>query len=254
MSENQISPLSIAGYLITPQGASKFTMVNEPVEIGPEFEKRFQTDVKIRTKNVLNFKDLTEGHFGRADLIAAHGKFAVLAEVLALRFKTNFAMLDGVLVPRFHETSGIALELDWIVPSNMDLRMLTVSLGRNNELVSYLFATDIKNRLYRLPTSNVFEHCEICTGTNPIPNGTVMECMCQLYKSFIASSWNADLFDAGFISKAERMFGWKPDNDRFEQLPIDTGLFPSTSPEEPSWSGLCSKVANEDITQWIVTP
>lgn len=155
------------------------------------------------------------------------------------------AVSDGKRVcPDFgsHRNSGPMFDLWWTPPPDMKVVLMVEMLSRGTQMSavkSWLFATDESQKIYRLPTGNVYDNCELCTGAFSSGASSMSEVLALCVNQLLGSHWQGDLLSDQSRTDSMKMFMFKP-NERsgFDQLPI-----------ECEWATLCKVVGNQVITK-----
>lgn len=176
-----------------------------------------------------------------------------------LPLRARFLIKDGILAPEFANKGPNslhqAIQLEWLPVAGMRIfLMVTVSntsiisaaKGRPVTSDQHLFAMDSAGRTYRLPTSNCFENCTLCTGIHRTDGASHIDCLNGAVNQFMTSEWQHDLAERGgvcSVQNSQSLFRYKPlEPDGFEQLP----------PLTADWTKYCVKVSNEFITSNMV--
>jgi hypothetical protein len=162
--------------------------------------------------------------------------------------RAAFIMKDGYMVPDFTSSSNDTMDLKWSPPPTMRLYLM-VYCPIGSPLYSetqFLVAVDGNGRFWRLPTSNTYEDCKLCTGSYNSEGATFVDVLSRAWNQFQTSRWQKDLNDRGGtsgMSNSRMMFRYKPlEKDQgFEQVPAPS-----------DWSSYCTKVSNEFITNNII--
>lgn len=238
-------------FVIRPDGSIvKRTTSEAPINILPAIAQAFQTDVRVRLDNVMNLAELGEPLFGMASLnvTAKTRQMWWSVSVRTLNLHTHFVLVKDKMLPDFSAQSGTEMEIQWQVPDeDMSVVLgIQMTMDRDGTYVlgkHYLVAYDRSKRTYRLPLSNLYDHCELCHGQSLEPHASMVAALMTGLKQFRGSLWNKDLNGAFQQSNAPLLFRWKPDNTGFVQLP-----------SERPWPELCQKVANDIITNELTNP
>lgn len=174
--------------------------------------------------------------FGNVSLsVTAHLVYATIG-LRSIHLRAPFRMVDGVLVPNLSSTStDQTMQLMWMVPQDMRVAMMielsTATDYRIKDI--WIFAIDAGQRLYRLPLSNLYTDCRLCSGEFPRSHVTLVKAVTAALVQFSASEWNSDLLESP--ETTQQFFRFKPTNAGFETLPIST----------KDWTALCQKVGVE---------
>lgn len=241
--------------VITPQGPERWDINKTRLNITSEVASRFARENAVRLRNIA---PSISPEFGPVSvLLIANGNNIEAwwtLPVLTLTLRTPFAIAgDKVLVPSFAGNSP-QLTLPWTVDQNnaygmwlyLVLKTVPASSGRATCGKQYLVARDINGMFYRLPVSNVYADCEVCTGQfDSVAQDTHTTCLFNAAKQFVGSSWNKDLLtEADNDRNTAAMFRFAPDNDGFKQLPMLLN-------NRQTWQSLCAKVSTEVTTKYI---
>lgn len=152
-----------------------------------------------------------------------------------LVFNSPFVLRNEVLYPEFASNSAPVMTMEWVPPESMKLVLVARMTYSGNEwrhAKVWLFAFGEKGQGWKLPVSNLYDDCSVCTGDTVSRAPSLQESLTKIYLQFRNARWNKDLFYD--TDKAVRMFRWKPETTPFEQLSIDA----------PNWTNLCTKVSS----------
>lgn len=177
--------------------------------------------------------------------------------IAMLPMRARFRLVEKTMVPDFQcaVADSQMIYLEWKVPTPAMRVFLLVTVTPPAEpntghkmysSLQHLVAMDSAGRIYRMPTSNTFDDCKLCTGNYDTQGITVMDCLIKAMEQFSKSEWQQDLAGRGGSEgavRAQKMFRYKPLEDGFEQL---------ESTVISSWTELCIKVGNEYVLSHIV--
>lgn len=218
------------------------------VDLQPEILTRFAAQATTRVRNIISSLALSSKLAGNVHM-AIRGKvvvFTVQLGVMPMRARFSVSKDGKTMVPDFTSDS-IPMSLEWTPPAGMTL-LLMVSMTPDTTTTSdqFLVAVDKAGRFYRLPTTNCYENCKLCTGKFNGIGATYADAIGKALNQFAASEWQGDLHDRGGatgMTNSKLMFRFKPmEPEGFDQLP----------PEAEDWTALCTKVNYEFITNFIV--
>jgi len=168
--------------------------------------------------------------------------------VIGLReisLRAPFAVEGTQTFPQFDGAHPVMM-VPWVVPDTMRL-VLAVGFSTGYVMCDqHLVAIDSSERAWRLPISNLYNDCKLCAGRYDSTGDTIQMLVERAYEQFMASSWNADLYndsDPTRRAASKKMFSYTIDGDKFIQ---------NYKPEDDRWTELCQKVASEHITNYIL--
>lgn len=240
-------------YVVDKEGMFMETVNRSEIEITDSIAEAFTESMTRPIKNVLRYG----GIFGDvAVTVAGKGYAHWSVQVLTLPLRCCCNTENGVVVPVFDSKQCPLLPMKWKVPGDMRL-VLGVTSIQNPEykhyfggLEQFLVAFDSNNRMYRLPTSNLFADCGLCHNMPEVHHQQAMGVVRQACEQFEKSEWNAHLYnDTTEVRRqcTKQMFRWKPTEDTFEQLPM-------ILPEGRDWTALCEKIAVDKLNSIIIPP
>lgn len=157
---------------------------------------------------------------------------------------------DGVLTPDFTAASGPPLPINWIPPSTMKLTLCLIVGPKFENKNQYLAATDRNQRLWRLPVSNLYEDCKLCSGNYAQSvglagaGGSCLQALQAAWNQFRLSKWNADLWSDSKVERknaVKKLFRFKARGEGFEQVAVDG-----------EWTTLCEKVGHDMLQRAII--
>ncbi len=200
------------------------------------------------------FKNVAELKSGNVVHVSVIGtvQFYVTIGLTALRFQCPFSKTgEGILSPSFRAEEGSQeMDLVWTmgdaISKSYPMRMFLLlqitkrSDGSFETGKQYFFAMNSSGNKWRLPVSNVYDHCELCAGSYPVDKtliGTAQQCFDQFYNS----KWNSDLSKSS-EDNTEKVFRFKLTNDSIQTIAASV----------KDWTKCCLKVANSELDQAIV--
>ncbi len=149
--------------------------------------------------------------------------------VSKLVLRTNYAISDGVLAPKFEREPAKddpILPLVWDVEIGsggaLSLYLLVVTQQRHGMYIignCYLIASDQDSGYWRLPLPNVHSDCRVCTGEYTSKHATFMECMDAAYGQFLGSNWNSDLLES--TETTQKFFRFKAEGNEFTTMQVE---------------------------------
>lgn len=231
--------------VVTKEGVERWDIAKTMLNVGPGINVRFAEGVIRKLANVATLAS----PFGSVGM-ATHGEGEVwwTVEVLALTMNAPFALVNSVLVPVF-DAGTTNVKMEWEVPPEMTLLLSVNTIQDGSEVRvadQYLHAFDLNGMSYRLPVSNIYEDCRLCSGKFDSRARSHFESLDKALKQFVNSPWNADLYrgsDEDHL-KTQCMFRFHPTNGGFEQLEMTCGA-------GRNWTHLCTKAVNEVTNNYI---
>jgi hypothetical protein len=170
------------------------------------------------------------------------GQFVARMTISKLPMNAPFCVEGITMAPVFDGNFPI-IKQEWVVPDNM-LLYLAVHLTPGMEcLDQYLVAVDSERRTWRLPVSNLYAECRLCSGRFDSHGKDLIDILQKVWAQFYNGSWNADLYgDSSPLRRnsTKLLFSYKVNNEKIEQ---------AIPPK--NWQALCEKVATEFVTQYI---
>lgn len=177
-------------------------------------------------------------------------------EINEIVFKTSFRTVEvkeghRELVPDFKVTSSEEISIPWdknaaMASQGSDLHIMfmahikpgvsTFQCGKN-----YLVAMDAKGATYRLPTSNVYNHGELCCGSFSSTSMTAAGSFRLALDQFRAAPWNADLTTSTNYEHISNFFHFKPMEKGFQTMPI-----------KGKWQTACQKISTPIFANVVV--
>lgn len=142
------------------------------------------------------------------------------------------------------DSHEVVMPMIWVPPAGMKLSLMVIVSAGFACSTQYLVATDNEMRLWRLPLSNLYQECRLCSGTFTGTSDSYSGALALALNQFKKSNWNSDLYtDASDARRAAtyELFSYKVNGDQFiQQAP------------KGAWSTYCEKVSNEFISSNIV--
>lgn len=182
-----------------------------------------------------------------------HMYWAIKLNVLRLQCRIKPIEDGKVITPDFEAPAGqgeALVDLHWVPPLDMSIWYCVNTFVRDDGTIcnnkSYLIALDSVWQAYRLPVSNVYENCELCTGDFNGRARTHLEVVQKCMAQFIASTWNADLANRGTNAAPHAMF-------RFEPLAGEAGFRQLSIANHASihWTRYCDKASHSRLLEFI---
>ncbi len=231
-------------FVINPKsGMERWDIQKRSVNVTKAVIDGLAQSVIRRISNLMPMSDIDKGLAGDIDIATgANGQLVARMPIVHISLGAPYAIEGTEAYPHFDGQHPFMMQL-WQVPANMRL-YLCLHVGLNNEhLNSYLVALDNYNVAWRLPISNLYADCRLCSGRydNHVP--TVLESCRRGYQQFQASKWNQDLYiesDAKRRQATREMFRFKIAGDKFVQQDVPG-----------NWPALCEKVGTSFITDYI---
>lgn len=171
--------------------------------------------------------------------------FTTQLSVLPLRARFVVDERDKCLVPAF-DSDSTPMFLEWTPPSDMSLYlMVSMSPHTVTPHEQFLVACCERGRHWRLPMTNIYENCRLCTGEYIADGQSYADAIGKALNQLVASDWQKDLRSAGgpnTMANSKLMFRFKPrETEGFDQLP----------PKESDWTKLCVKVGTPLIQEFL---
>lgn len=224
------------------------TVTESEIELQPEIMTRFSAQTTQRLRGLMMASAIFPELASHPISVAIREKqvaFTVPLNKLPLRARFSVNAEDKCLVPDFTSQST-PMVLEWYPPSGMSLFLL-VSMLPDATISSdqFIVACDSAGRMYRLPTTNCYENCKLCTGKYDGAGATYADAIGKALKQFWSSDWQGDLSDRGGsagMANSKLMFRFRPmEPEGFEQLP----------PKATHWTALCTKVSHEYLNNML---
>ena len=223
------------------------TVILREIRLQNDIITRFAAEQSYKTSGIFNSAQVGSGLVGNVGM-ANRGKLvAFTLRIGVMPIKAHFTLRDGFLVPDFSQADGSSpFHFTWQVPGTMSLFLLvTMQAGKLIAGDQFLVAMDGNSRMYRLPTSNVYEDCRLCSGQFNSSGMTYLDVLIKCWEQFQHSEWQRDLMNHGGESGFEHsklMFKFKPgEGDNWEQQEVPR-----------NWQSYAKKIANETINSLLV--
>lgn len=233
-------------FVLTPNGSLARWEINKTeLNLTESITANFCTHVVRQAYQAFNIKDIDPSVEPRnVGLTVMAGLQCVVSlPIRKIPMSAPFAVQGNRMWPEFDQKHPV-IRLDWVVPDNMIL-VLAVHIDSGMQVIDHhLVAFDHATRAFRLPISNLYADCRLCSGRFNNVGVSVLDCCRRAWQQFHVSPWNADLYGD---SKAERraatkeMFSYQVDNANITQKPF-----------AGDWTTLCEKVATDHITKNII--
>jgi hypothetical protein len=217
-------------------------LISQEIEVTEAVAKAFQqTQPLVTIPNVAVLNGLDVGVKYRP----TEGTYYWSVDIKEIMLHTAFVKYgegdEAILVPKFDydnkDKNAVILSIPWKIVSDSEgfapRVTLVVSVGSHplRCLKQYLFAFDQRGVAWRLPMSNLYNTCELCSGEFDGCDNSQLGCVQKALDQFNRGVWNADLYiDSNETSS--NFFRFKPLKDGFETLRING-----------KWEALCSKVS-----------
>lgn len=209
---------------------------------------KFAAEQVSKTGMIFNSAQIGTGLVGTVGMAIKGRLIAFTLRVGILPIKAKFTLREGFMVPDFGSTeASSAFHFNWYVPGTMNVYLLvTMQPGKLIAGDQYLVAVDSQSRMYRLPTSNVYEDCRLCSGRFESSGTTYLDVLIKCWNQFQNSEWQSDLSNHGGengMEHSKQMFRFKPgDGESFEQQEVPR-----------NWQSYTKKIANETVSSLLVT-
>ena len=213
----------------------------DQVTVLPSIIKEFQSQMTFRVPSLMDFDNAFYGQSGIVVNSATPDALTWSVRVRTLNLNCWWQTADKIVFPDFAcAVSSTQMELPWRAPDSMRL-MLVVGAQRDSygwQLQKhYLVAYDNVAKMFRLPLSNLYDHCELCHGQDAARHPSALKAMQVAMEGFKNSQWNSDLYSTTNVGNTKSIFGFDPDNTGFKQRTVPT-----------TWTDFCKKVANDYLT------
>lgn len=180
---------------------------------------------------------------GYADLaIGANGYCMARMPVFVLPMSAPFAIEGTTMFPAFDGPHPVMVQR-WVVPTSMRLYLCAHITSGLECTEQFLVAIDQERKCYRLPVSNLYADCRLCSGRFANTSDSIVKLLQQCYTQFMGSSWNSDLYgDSTPLRRTstKAMFSYTVSTDKITQNIVPT-----------KWTSLCEKVSTQLITDYI---
>lgn len=222
------------------------TISEQEIDLKPEILQRFVQHQLIKFPGLFSAATISPKLSGTVGM-ANKGPTTVFSIRLnKLPLRARFVVRGEYLVPDFTSNST-PMFLEWTVPDGMRLYLMVhMQDGAPTCADQFLVAVDGSNRTYRLPTTNCYENCKLCTGQFNGRGITYADALSKAWKQLEDSDWQSDLSNHGGergMENSKNMFRFKPlEPDGFQQMSIHSD----------SWELLCTKISMEFINSFIV--
>lgn len=220
----------------------------QEINLQADIITKFAGEISSKTGMIFNSAQVGTGLVGAVGMATKGKLVAFTLRIGILPIRARFLLRDGLLVPDFAcSEHSIPFHFSWYVPSAMNLYLIvTMQAAKLVAGDQFLVAIDNQSRMYRLPTSNVYEDCRLCAGRFESSGTTYLDVLIKCWNQFQNSEWQADLAQHGGDNgqeNAKRMFRFKPgEGDSFEQQDAPA-----------NWQSYAKKIANETIASLLVT-
>lgn len=184
---------------------------------------------------------------GFVNMVSKGPQIAFTVQLASLPLRARFVADEAnkCIVPAFDSESA-PMFLEWTPPPSMRLVLMITMLPNTCSVhEQYLVAICSRGRFWRLPMTNIYENCRLCTGKYDGHGFSYADAIGKALNQLVASDWQKDLRDAGGAStmaNSKLMFRFKPkETEGFDQL----------EPHTEDWTSLCVKVGTPIITEFI---
>lgn len=158
---------------------------------------------------------------------------------------------DSLMTPAFGKTENPMVSVSWKPLEHMRLYWVVMITRSGVEKVpwttgyQYVVAYHTDGTFHKLPVSNLYDDCRLCTGTYDGSAATHLEVLQKSWVQLVKAEWQGDLWHdkgAAYQERTDRLFRFKPAERGFEQLK------PSVQ-KEKKWTDYTDKIA----TEWMTT-
>lgn len=223
------------------------TIQTREIILNNDIITRFAQEQVIKVPAMFSSIQVGEGLVSTIGMSCKGRVMAFSLRMSEMPVRAKFTIKGGFLVPDFTgDEASSTFHMRWAVPSNLRLYlMVTMQVGKLVAGDQFLVAVDDQGRMYRLPTTNVYSDCRLCSGRFESSGLTCLDVLIKCWNQFQNSEWQQDLANHGGdngMLYSQQFFRFKPlEGDAFEQQPI---------PDD--WQMLCVKVGNETVTSMII--
>lgn len=233
-------------YVIKADGLVRRRIIEDPIDINAAIVDQIAAAVSRKSMKVMPMKIIDPENANDASLTMLPGGYSVWSlPLVKLPLKTFYQSKDGTVFPVFDDTTSPQLALEWIIPSNMFVVLAVQLDSRMDCIKQYLVAFDANSRTYKLPLSNLYDDCALCSGTYKGRSGNQVEALTNAMNQLRNGEWQKDLYqgDAAKRKRTRDLFSFKVEEKGFSQI-----HYPK------DWTTLCDKVANDFVTSNIINP
>lgn len=229
-------------FYIENQGVVRETVTRESIQISTDILAQYAGEKTNKIGMVMAAEAIHPLLQGYVNLAVRGAVLGVTVCLKTLPLRTKFKVHSGVLVPDF-ASDDTPMVMEWTPPPDMYIAMLIISAnGSWVPTAQYLIAADSSGRTYRLPTSNVYDDCKMCTGKYASSGSTVADMVARSVEQLESSDWQRDLLQSADAPLTTKLFRYKPrEKEGFDQMPY----------EAEHWTKLCRKVGNDTITMYL---
>lgn len=224
-------------FVLTEDGLCKRVIQDTPIQVTQDVLEQLSAARTAVSKRVAFVRHWEESLCG----ISVNGNYTnwtVPLTHLNIRAPMR-ALADKVFVPMFTASEDPVLTMRWEpLPGMRLIAYVSVNCGgaahgKFSAENMWLIALDSRGSQYRLPLSNLYDDCRVCTGQDgPSTGDCQVKVVSNMLVTFANSEFRNDLWKDA--NATHSFFRWKAEKDGFVQLP------PANNTE---WSGWCMKVA-----------
>lgn len=247
---------STSEYIVGPDGRIfREDKTRTEVDVGDQLERAFAGKITVKSNFLLEIPDFGPAGISISPDVASGYYWTVALNKIV--FTSTFQAFDrdgvGELYPTFKNDTATRMRIEW----NLNDAMANQSHGLNLKFVAhvcggpggynigkqYLFAYDEGGNAWRLPTSNLYDHGELCNGTYDSMSMTVQGALIKALTQFRQSPWNSDLYPITHerVESTANFFRFKPLDKGFQTLPIIG-----------DWRSRCSKLSTPILKHVVV--
>lgn len=231
-------------YVIKAEGLKRRKIIEDDLDINAAIIDQLSASVSRKSIAVMPMKIIDPENGNNASMTALAGNMTVWSlPLVKLPLKTFYQSKDGVAFPAFDDATSPVLALEWVPPPNLYL-VLAVVLDVNRLCsMQYLVAFDQQSRSYKLPLSNLYDDCKLCSGQYKGGSDSQVEALTNALNQLHKGEWQKDLYagDAANRKRTRDLFSFKVEEKGFSQIP-----------PEKDWTKACEKVANDFVTANII--
>ena len=198
----------------------------------------------------IDIHELLDKKIVNCAIVNSAGDSTWTVELPFLPMTTHFKVAeDSTMTPSFSKVENPLATVMWETPKDMRLLWL-INITRSGDAFmvgnQFLLAQSPSGSLHKLPISNLYDDCRICTGNFNSVADSNLQCLRQSFLQLLKSQWQGDLYEHqpdSYKERTDRMFRFKPsEKEGFEQQPPEFQL-------GKSWQNYCDVVS----TQWITS-
>lgn len=213
---------SITEFVFTSSGElERRDIAISNIDFNSAIASQIAASVGVKIRSVITMKHL--GFDGEMHVSACVTPLSTLWTVPLeqIMIDAPFQCKDGVLWPALGNPDLSNMTMWWKVPPGMRV-FLGINVGnmKFESISQFLIALDSGNRQYRLPLSNTYEDCVLCTGKYPGQTGCAshIDAVRAAVSQFFKGKWQHDLYQTTEVKNTRALFSFKVDGDKTTQM------------------------------------